>query len=66
MSRERRDPARWRTSASLQEELVQVKYAEAVNRGRQYLRGEAFEFAASLINSFCDIHVLLLLLCLYL
>ena len=62
-SREQRDPAHWRTSASLQG-LVQVKYAKAVNHRRQYLRGEAFEFAAILVITFCVIHVFLLLLCL--
>ena len=30
----------------------QLKYAKAVNHGRQYLRGEAFEFATSLLNLF--------------
>ena len=39
----------WRTSASLQG-LVQVKYAVAVNHGQQFLRGEAFEFAATLFE----------------
>ena len=30
--------------------LVQVKYVEVVNRGQQYLRGEAFEFATTLVK----------------
>ena len=47
MNREQQDPTR--TSASLQE-LVQVKYAEVINHGQQYLRGEAFEFAATLVK----------------
>ena len=42
-------PPSYRTSASLQG-LVQVKYAEAVNSGQQYLRGEAFEFVATLVK----------------
>ena len=49
----------WRTSASLQG-LVQVKYAVAVDRGQQFLRGEAFEFAATVI---CMYILLLLCLC---
>ena len=39
----------WRTSVSLQGP-VQVKYVEAVNHGQQYLRREAFEFAATLVK----------------
>ena len=58
MSCERQDPNCWRTSASPQG-LVQVKYAKGVNPGGQYLRRKAFEFAATLINLFFHLHVLL-------
>ena len=47
MSRQQRDPAR--TSVSLQG-LAQVKFVEAIKRGHQYLRGEAFEFATTLVK----------------